>query len=160
MESEYLRENCVLFRIIFFFALFLTAPSFAHEQAAPLRIEGGRVISVDEAKAIFDSGKALFIDVRNPLNFGRGHIPSAIAMPFDGKEAGQPEKSDFRKKLPVHKGASIVFYSHGPTGWKSYRAALEAIRAGYGNVMWMREGLEGWRSKGYPISVGPEADLR
>lgn len=151
----------MLFRLICFLALFLTVPSFAEEQAAPLRLEGGRVISVDEAKAYFNSGKALFIDVRNPINFGRGHIPSAIALPFDGKEAGQPEKSDFRKKLPpAHKGANLVFYSHGPTGWKSYRAALEAIRAGYENVMWMRDGLDGWRSKGYLISVGPEADLR
>lgn len=160
MEPVYPQESSMLFRIIFFLALFFTMPALAEELPSPLRIQGGRVITVEEAKAYFDSGKALFIDVRNPLNYGRGHIPSAFAIPFEARDAGQPEKAEFRKRLPADKGAAIIFYSHGPTGWKSYKAALEAISAGYKNVLWMREGLEGWKSKNYAVSVGPEANLR
>lgn len=147
-------------RLLLFFALFLTSPALAGEAPAPLVLEGGRVITVDEAKAYFDSGKTLFIDVRNPLNFGRGHIPSAIAAPFDGSSQDAGEKKLFLNRLPRDRDAAIVFYSHGETGWKSYRAATAAIRAGYRNVMWMRSGLHGWESKGYAVSIGPGMNQR
>lgn len=142
-------------RLLLFCALFLTGPAFAEEAPAPSVLEGGRVITVQEAKALFDKGKTLFIDVRNPLNFGRGHIPSASAAPF-GSTEDENGRLLFLKKLPRDKNAAIVFYSHGETGWKSYRAALVAIRNGYGNVMWMREGLKGWTSSGYAVAAGPE----
>lgn len=147
-------------RMILFLFLFLSGQAYAEKVPSPLRIEGGRVISVEEAKAFLTSGKALFIDVRNPLNYGRSHIPSAIPIPFDSKNAGAPEKSEFIGKLPSEKGTGIIFYSHGPSGWKSYRAALEAVKAGYTNVLWLRDGLEGWTAKGYSVAVGHEADPR
>ncbi|MEY4503962.1 MAG: hypothetical protein RL154_254, partial [Pseudomonadota bacterium] len=54
-------------------------------------------------------------------------------------------------KLPADKKAQIVFYSDGAKGWKSYKAASIAVKAGYKNVMWMRGGLSSWESKNYPI---------
>lgn len=64
----------MLARLFYFLVLVLAVPAFAEEAAVPMTVEGGRVVTVEEAKAWFDSGKALFVDVRNPINYGRGHI--------------------------------------------------------------------------------------
>lgn len=98
-----------------FFALFLTVPAFADEAAPPMTVEGGRVITIEEAKAWFDTGKALFVDVRNPLNYGKGHIPSAIAAPFSKSGEDEELRREFLTKLPRDKGAPIAVYSHGNT---------------------------------------------
>lgn len=154
------RETSMIARLLVFFAIFLTAPAFAEEVRVPMVLEGGRVVTIDEAKALFDSGKTLFIDARNPLNYGRGHIPSAIAISAGDKDAGREDETEFRKRLPSDRNARMVFYSHGETGWKSYRAATMAVKAGYKNVLWMREGLKGWTAKGYPVKVGVEMEQR
>jgi len=150
----------MLAMLFYFLVLVLASPSFAGEGPTPTALEGGRVITVEEAKAWFDSGKALFADVRNPLNYGRGHIPSAVAAPFDDKNEDGRKRQAFLGKLPGDKGAPIVFYSHGETGWKSYRAAAAAIKAGYGNVMWLREGFTAWELKRFAVTSGPEKQLR
>jgi rhodanese-related sulfurtransferase len=129
-------------RLLYFFVLVLAAPAFADESTVPKAIEGGRVVTVEEAKVWFDSGKALFVDVRNPLNYGRGHIPLAVAAPFDDKREDDGHKQAFLRELPGDRRAPIVIYSHGDTGWKSYHAAAVAIKAGYGKIMWMREGFK------------------
>jgi rhodanese-related sulfurtransferase len=54
-------------------------------------------------------------------------------------------------KLPADKKARIVFYSDGPTGWKSYKAAVLAVKAGYTNVMYMRSGFAEWETRGLPV---------
>lgn len=130
----------------------------ATDRPAPERLEGGIVISADGAKAIHDVGEALFIDVRNPINYGRGHIPSAVSMPFDGSREDAAEEKEFLDQLPEKKNTLIVIYSHGPTGIKSYRAALKAIEAGYRQIHWMREGLKAWEEKGYPVKYGTERE--
>lgn len=141
-----------------FFIFFLTSAAFAEEGLTPVAVEGGRVITVDEARAWFNSGKAQFVDVRNPLNYGRGHIPSAIAAPIGKSGEDEGRRRVFLSKLPTDKDAPLIFYSHGNTGWKSYRAAVEAVQAGYANVMWMREGFTGWQSKRFAVFPGPEND--
>ena len=130
----------------------------AEEEYAPERLEGGIVISVDGAKAIDDIGEALFIDVRNPINYGRGHIPSAASMPFDGSSNDAAEAAGFLERLPKKKDTMIVIYSHGITGWKSYRAAFKAVEAGYRQIHWMREGFKAWEERGYPVKYGSERD--
>ncbi len=146
----------MLVKLICLFVLSLSLNAFAGEIKSPEVLEGGRVVTSEEAKAYFDSGKALFVDVRNPLNYGKGHIPTAIAAPFAGKNGDGLSRLDFLRKLPTDKGAPIIFYSHGETGWKSYNAAIEAIKAGYANVMWMREGFNSWERKNLEAVSGPE----
>lgn len=123
--------------------------------ATPGTLKGGSVLSVDDAKKLSDGKNAQFYDTRAALNFGKGHVPGAKSISYK-------EKSDFKEdfdgsadqfelaKLPEDKSAKIVFYSDGPKGWKSYKAAILSIKAGYKNVMWMRDGFEGWTNKGYP----------
>lgn len=123
--------------------------------ATPATLKGGGVVSIDDAKKLSDSKGAQFFDTRAALNYGKGHVPGAKSISYK-------EKSDFKEdfdgsqdqfelaKLPEDKNAKIVFYSDGPKGWKSFKAAALSVKAGYKNVMWMRDGFEGWTAKGYP----------
>ena len=139
-------------------AFFLcVAPVFSADDKpdAPTVLKGGKVISVDEAKSMFDKKAAVFFDTRAVINFGKGHVPGANMVAYK-------EKSDFKadfdvsldsfelSKLPADKAAKVVIYSDGPKGWKSYKAAVLAVNAGYKNVMWMRDGFAGWTAKNLP----------
>ena len=42
-----------------------------------------RRVGLDETKAAFDNGTALFLDVRGESEFAAGHIPGAVVIPVD-----------------------------------------------------------------------------
>jgi rhodanese-related sulfurtransferase len=131
------------------------ASALDEKPETPAAIQGGAVVTARDAKALLDGGKAQFFDMRSAVNYGKGHVPGAKALPYK-------EKSDFSAAfdasvdgfdlgaLPADKAAAIVFYSDGPTGWKSYKAAVLAIRNGFRNVKWMREGFSGWLAARLP----------
>jgi rhodanese-related sulfurtransferase len=135
-----------------FAAAFTTA--YADDALTPNTATGFRIVSIDEARELV--GKAPFYDFRAPINYGKGHIKGAIALPYDQKSAKTPgfdaSKDKFNTaRLPGDKAKPVVFYSDGPTGWKSYKAAVVAARAGYTDVRWMREGTAGWLEKGHTL---------
>ncbi|MCF8168928.1 MAG: hypothetical protein K9K38_07645 [Rhodoferax sp.] len=130
--------------------------SLANEPETPTGLKGGKVISVDEAGALAKSKGAVFIDTRSTLNFGKGHVPGAISVAYKEKSDkvesfdGSQDQFEFAK-IPADKAAKIVFYSDGPTGWKSYKAAVLSIKQGYSNVMYLRGGFTDWSAKGLPV---------
>lgn len=132
--------------------LALSAPLARASDETPTDLAGGKVISAEEAKALV--GKARFFDMRKAVNYGKGHLPGAVALPYEQKSDKTPafdasvDQFD-RSQLPADKAAAIVFYSDGPAGWKSYKAAVLALRDGYKNVMWFRGGTGEWEAKGF-----------
>lgn len=121
----------------------------------PTKLNGGKIISVEQGHALADKKAAFFIDTRNPVNFGKGHVPGANAIPYksasEDAEGFDASKDKFDlSKLPADKAQALVFYSDGPTGWKSYKAAVWAIKAGYKNVNYMRDGWSEWVAKKLP----------
>ncbi len=150
MTADYLRRGVWVVALMCFALL-----AHAEEVPTPTTLPGGKVVSIKEAKALLDAGKAAFIDTRNPINFGRGHVPGAKLVSYDAKSEKVVEfdaaldKFD-QSQLPSDKGRPLVFYSHGVTGWKSYKAAVMAIRHGHTQVFWMREGMDAWTAAQYP----------
>lgn len=122
----------------------------------PTSLKGGKVISVEEGGALSKAKSAAFVDTRSTLNFGKGHVPGAVGAAYKEKSEkvenfdASVDQFDFAK-IPADKSAKIVFYSDGPTGWKSYKAAVLAIKQGYTNVMYMRGGFTDWTAKNLPI---------
>lgn len=144
--------NAALFAAVFGAA----APAFANKPETPAMLDGGKVISVDEAKKLLDGKTALFIDTRSVVNFGKGRVPGAQTAAY--KEKSEPvqnfnaaDDSFELEKLPKDKAAPVVFYSDGPTGWKSYKAAVLSVKAGHKNVMYMRGGMADWTAKNLPV---------
>jgi rhodanese-related sulfurtransferase len=128
----------------------------ADEVTTPKELKGGKVVTVDEAKQLVDAKTAAFVDTRSVVNFGKGHVPGAVTAAYKEKSdkvVGFDGKVDSFEldKLPKSKAATVVFYSDGPTGWKSYKAAVLAISAGYTDVRYMRGGFSDWTGKGLPV---------
>lgn len=132
-------------------------PAFAQDKPdTPSALTGGKVVSVDDAKKMLEDGKTQFFDTRSALNFGKGHLKGAKLVAYKEKSDFVPNFDDSQdkfelEKLPSDKSTPIVIYSDGPKGWKSYKAAVVTIKAGYKNVMWLREGTTGWVAKGLTL---------
>lgn len=123
----------------------------------PTTLPGGKVISSDEARKLIDQKGTLVIDTRSPVNFGKSHVPNAVSIAYkenSDKTANFDASVDQfdLSKLPADKNATIVIYSDGPTGWKSYKGAVMAVKGGYKNVMYMRGGWAEWTAKGFPAA--------
>ncbi|WP_313953695.1 rhodanese-like domain-containing protein [Accumulibacter sp.] len=134
------------------------APATAadYKPDTPTSVEGATVLTVDQTKALLDKKTATFFDMRNPLNFGKGHVPGATLIAYREKSAFAPDfdvaqDSFDLAKLPADKSTMIILYSDGPKGWKSYKATVLAVKAGYTKVFWMRDGFAGWTTRGLPI---------
>ena len=54
-------------------------------------------------------------------------------------------------KLPGAKGDAMIFYCNGLDCWKSYKASVTAIKAGYTKINWLRGGMPEWKAAGGAI---------
>ena len=138
---------------LFAAALFAGA---AQAQETPTSIQGAKVITSAEAKTLLDGKAATFVDTRAVVNFGKGHVPGAIAASYKEKSekvANFDPSGDSldMSKLPADKSKAVVFYSDGPSGWKSYKATVLAVKSGYTNAHYFRGGMTEWEAKGLPV---------
>ena len=137
-------------------ALLALTGSVMAQSETPVTLSGGKVISVVDARKLSDNKTAFFVDTRSVVNFGKGHVPGAHAIPYKGNSDDAANfdatKDQFDvSKLPASKDQALVFYSDGPAGWKSYKAAVWAIKAGHKNVNYMRSGWTEWQAKGFSV---------
>jgi len=168
--------------IISFALLFATVmPGFAAEEPAGFRTEhyraptpqtitGGTMISVQEAKKIHDAGDAIFVDtyetrVQWMADFkewaiGEGHesLPGAFWLPGTGIHPLKPMMEKFLKDslFEITKGdksRKIVVFCRSDC-WLGWNVARKAISYGYTNILWMRDGTDGWAQAGYPMVDG------
>jgi rhodanese-related sulfurtransferase len=122
---------------------------------APAGLAGAKVVTAGEVIKLAGAG-ALVVDARIASEYADGHIKGAINVPYRERskmatnfDAGDDE---FKvAKLPPDKGAAIVIYCNGPDCWKSFKASTAAVKAGYANVYWYREGFPDWKAKNLPI---------
>jgi rhodanese-related sulfurtransferase len=139
------------------FAASLTCAAQGTPPVTPTTLSGGKVVSADEAKKLLDGKQSVFVDTRSAMNFGKGHVPGAVSVQY-GEKSEFAENFDASKdrfdlaQLPGDKNAALVFYSDGPTGWKSYKAAVLAVRAGYKSVHYFRGGWAEWEARKYPVA--------
>ena len=145
--------SCLLAALFFFCA----GHAMAGSGVETLRsLEGGGIIEAEKAHELRENQAAEFFDMRSAVNYGKGHIPGARALPYIERSVkavdfeAEKDRVDL-SQLPGDKSRTLVFYSHGTTGWKSYKTAVLAIRAGYQDVRWFRGGLQAWEKRGFPL---------
>ena len=96
---------------------------------------GYRIVTGDEAKAIFDSNPAaVLLDVRNQDEYDEKHIGGSTLIPVSELGARLSE-------LPEDKGAAIIVYCKAGARSKTAYGALRA--AGYSNVYDMQS-VDNW----------------
>jgi rhodanese-related sulfurtransferase len=126
----------------------------ARADDTPPSLTGAKLVAAEDvAKAA--AGGAMVLDARVAAEYADGHIKGAVSVPYREKsdkavnfDAGVDEFN--LSKLPGDKSAAVVVYCNGPECWKSYKASVLAIKAGYTNILWYRDGYPNWKSKGMP----------
>ena len=123
-------------------------------EETPNAIPGGTLVSSEKAKEQFDKGM-LFVDARVGAEYAESHVKGAVNVVFKEKFAKEskldPADSFDLAKLPSDKSKPMVFYCNGSPCWKGYKAAAAAIKAGYKQVYWYRDGMHGWTAQHYPV---------
>ncbi|MCA9773824.1 MAG: thiosulfate sulfurtransferase GlpE [Myxococcales bacterium] len=93
-------------------------------------------IDVVEAKRRFDADEAVFVDVRDPDAFRRGHVPGALNV-LDHNVADFVATADKTR-------AVVVYCYHGNS---SLGGTAYFLRAGFEDVVSMKGGFEAWRPR-------------
>lgn len=108
--------------------------------------------SVSHAHECIDS-MTLIIDIREPEEFQRGHIPDAINLPRGLLEFDIHKVVDqHRRDLAVpHENQTVVLYCG--TGGRSALAAITVGELGYRDVKSMAGGIVAWAQAQLPIAV-------
>ena len=103
-----------------------------------------RSLKPAEAKRLLDAGGALLVDVREPMEYAREHIPGAALVPL-AKLSGET--------LPAAAGKILIF--HCQSGNRS-SAVVQALMQRYGrsNVLSLRGGLQGYLQEVGPVEPG------
>jgi len=103
-------------------------------------------ISLKEAKDLYDSGKAVFIDTRSVFEYEQRHIKGAIPMPVNLVHQNVPR---YEK---VIEGKVLVTYCHGIGCHLSDKTAYKLYDYGYKKVCIFFGGWNEWTVAKYPIA--------
>jgi rhodanese-related sulfurtransferase len=100
-----------------------------------------------------DSGeRAFLVDVREPWEFAKGHIPGAVNIPRGMLELKADAASPLADPdLVGRREAGIIVYCLRAPSARSILAAETLARMGYTNVAAVEGGLLSWRDQGLPV---------
>jgi rhodanese-related sulfurtransferase len=101
-------------------------------------------IGTDDAKSMIDAG-AHVIDVRQPDEWDRGHIPEATLVPLDGLYSFGRALKD----LNISEDEDVIFVC--ASGNRSASASEIALVAGFNKVYNLANGMNGWVGRRYPV---------
>ncbi len=136
--------------------------------ATPATLTGARVLSTAQARALWQDGRAAFIDVlpQAPRPAGlpagtiwrdkpRYDIPGSIWLPDTGYGTLPAFMLDYfvRNLRAMHArapGQLLVFYCKADC-WMSWNAAKRALSLGFAPVAWYRDGTTGWQAAGFAL---------
>jgi PQQ-dependent catabolism-associated CXXCW motif protein len=172
--------------------LALTLPTYAQESVpepvgyrsenyrapVPATLAGARVLTTEQAEAIWRGGAATFIDVLphppKPKNLPAGtiwrgksriNIPGSVWLPDTGYGLLAAATEEYlRRELARASGGNnarlFVIYCQVDC-WMSWNAAKRVLSYGYPNVAWYPEGTDGWQRANLPMMQSqpePRAD--
>jgi rhodanese-related sulfurtransferase len=104
-------------------------------------------IDITEAKNLFDSGKAVFVDARGQAEYDLGHIKGAVSVPA----AATPE--EIAKLKDILAGKVLVTYCHGAGCHLADKSALMLYDAGYRKTAIFFGGWPKWNELSYPTTL-------
>ena len=112
--------------------------------ASPESVDGATTIDTNKAKELHAQG-VVFFDARGKKPFMKGHIPGAINM-----NAKKMEESNL-KSASDDKDKAIVIYCWGVNCGLAAKGTRKAVKWGWKNVHYYREGIKGWKNAGHPV---------
>ena len=144
-------------------------------KVAPLGVT--RIFAGDLKKRINSPNVPVLIDVygaifrEESLDFDgawlvsepRKNIPSSVWLPNVGKQVLRPVveqyyRTQLKKLTASKKNKDLVIYCIEDC-WMSWNAAKRAREWGYTQVMWFREGVDGWNDNGWRLQDSEPVNL-
>ena len=130
---EFVRNNLLLFVVALVSGAMLLWPVFR-------KSTGGPWVNTAEATHLINREDALVVDVRDPGEYGAGHILGAKNVPLSRLDDGELAK---RKERPV-----IVYCDGGERAGK----AISVLRKqGFTRVVNLSGGIKAWQQAGLPV---------
>lgn len=116
----------------------------AQATLTPAGVSQVQRVTLEEAKTAYDSGSAIFVDVRDSSSFSVAHIPGAVLIPL----------SDLATRLgELDQNAWIIPYCTWFAEESSARAALLLLEHGFTKVTPLLGGFNAWVQAGYPVEA-------
>ena len=117
-----------------------------------------REVTAEAAAETLQRGdSALVIDVREPAEFTRGHIPGSVNIPRGMLELkADPVSPAADPDLVGRREAEILVYCLRAPGARSILAVETLMRMGYTNVAAIQGGLLSWRDQALPVESETE----
>lgn len=109
----------------------------------------GGLISMEEARLLFETNEALFLDARSPGAYRSGHIQGALSLPWADFEARFEEIVGM---IPVD--FPIITYCDVESCSMGMDLALALSGKGYVNVRALADGWSAWKTANLPIEEG------
>lgn len=111
-------------------------------------------LTVAQAREKLDQGQiGLLLDVREPVEWEKGHIPGAVLAPRGMLEwYADPTTPYAKPELTTKRDAHIIVAC--ASGGRSMLAAQTLQSMGYTNVVSMVGGFNEWSKQGFPIEEG------
>lgn len=111
-------------------------------------------IAVAQAREELDQGQAsLLLDVREPAEWEKGHIPGALLAPRGMLEwYADPTTPYAKPELTTKRDARIIVAC--ASGGRSLLAAQTLQSMGYTNVVSMAGGFNEWSTQDFPVEQG------
>jgi rhodanese-related sulfurtransferase len=132
---DFLRQNYLLVGVALASGAMLVWPYVR-------RATGGPWVSPPQATLLINRDDALVVDVREPAEYGAGHVLGAKNLPL-ARVATSGADLAKRKEKPV-----IVYCE---TGNRSTSAAAALRKLGFTRVFSLSGGMKAWREAGLPV---------
>jgi phage shock protein E len=84
----------------------------------------------------------VIVDVRSAAEYGDGHVPGAIHLPFWQVGRSLPKLASMRE-LPI-----VLYCGHGP---RAYIAGAALRRRGFSNVAYLTGHMKKWKDMNLPL---------
>ncbi len=123
--------------------------SWSKEPEATVAYEGLQVMSLEEARTVYEAGIALFLDARDYEAFQKGHLPGALNIPPQEAESRISEIKEM-----ADAGMIVVTYCHGINCELAANLAHALQAHGLSFVRPLINGWGDWVDAGYPVESG------
>ena len=133
---KFVQENLLLIAVAFVSGAMLLWPYVR-------RVGGGPSVNAVQATHLINREDALILDVRDPGEYGSGHILGAKNVPLSRIDAAGSEIAAKRRDKPV------IVYCDGSN--RATKAAAALRSQGFSRVLNLSGGLGAWQQAGLPV---------
>ena len=105
---------------------------------------------------ILNGTAPVILDVRSAMEYGEGHVPGAIHVPFWqvgralSRRSAEREGGEWCKLASMRESPIVVYCGHGP---RAYIAGAALRRRGFSNIVYLAGHMKHWKEMKLPLEA-------